>query len=452
LKLSLTRLLATAARLSDGRFTVLAACSIIATSAVVGTAYGSSIDPGLANALARLFADAGSPGASDTAASGQTPLPSIPAPPPSSPAAPRPAPAPANTVTTASQPPPASTTPPQTQTTPPPAPPPTTPPLPTTPVKHVFLISLASPGYDAAFGDEANGVAAEMPYLADKLRPKGELLTDYSLLEPTDLANYIAMTSGQPPNPDTKAGCPKYSEFKGGTAPNSKGIVPGTGCVYPNTALTVGDQLTAGGYTWSAYIEGMGDANGPGNCIHPDSGAPDQTIANSPDGLYTDRHNPWVYYHSLLDLGSCFNDDVPGDQLATDLKKEATTPNLSFISPGLCNSGAADPCPDGSPGGAATEDAYLAALVPEIMKSPAYRKDGMIIITFGERGPAATSKGAVGTLVVSQFVAPGGTLVEPYDPYSLAASLEDFFGLTHLAMADDPTTSSFATSVLGAGD
>ena len=111
-----------------------------------------------------------------------------------------------------------------------------------------------------------------------------------------------------------------------------------------------------------------------------------------------------------------------------------------------------DPCPDGSAGGAATEDAYLAEIVPQIMESAAYRKDGMLIVTFGEPGPADTSKGPVGLLVVSKFVAPGGALVEPYDPYSLLASVEDFFGLTHLAMANASGTSSFATSVLGAGD
>jgi hypothetical protein len=444
----LGRLLGAAARASDGRLTLLAAVSIIATSAVIGTAYGSSsLDPALAQALARLFAGGGGADATTTASTpGSSPFASIPPAPPSS-GSPAPAPAqtaPTRTVTTVTKAPPPTTTTTPTQTTPPPSTTTTTP-APTTPVKHVFVISLASPGYDAAFGAEP-----QMPYLSGTLRPKGELLSDYSLLTQTDLPNYIAMISGQPPNRDTKAGCPKFVELKG--APDSSGIVHGNGCVYTNEALTLPDQMVVGGYFWRAYVEGMGDANGAGNCIHPDSGASDQTEENSPGGLYTDRHNPFVYFHSLLDLGGCFSNDMPMDQLGADLKKTTSTANLSFISPDLCNSGATDPCPDGSAGGAAAEDAFLKQWVPQILKSPAYKNDGLLIVTFGENGPSNASDNAVGTLVVSKFVTPGGTLVEPYGPYSLLASIEDFFGLGHLAMANDSSTSSFAQSVLGGGD
>ena len=48
-------------------------------------------------------------------------------------------------------------------------------------VKHVFVITLNSPGYDNAFGAQS-----EMPYLANTLRPQGELLSNYSLLTDGD--------------------------------------------------------------------------------------------------------------------------------------------------------------------------------------------------------------------------------------------------------------------------
>ena len=32
----------------------------------------------------------------------------------------------------------------------------------------------------------------------------------------------------------------------------------GNGCVYPKKTQTVADQLTQAGYTWKAYIDGMG--------------------------------------------------------------------------------------------------------------------------------------------------------------------------------------------------
>src|SRR5205823_982613 len=129
-----------------------------------------------------------------------------------------------------------------------------------------------------------------------------------------------------------------------------------------------------------------------------------------------------------------------------------STANLSFISPNLCNAGAVTPCPDGSAGGAAAEDAFLTEWVPQILKAPAYKKDGLLIVTFGENGPSDASNEPVGTLVLSKFVTPGGTLVEPYGPYSLLASIEDLLGLGHLAMANASSTSSFAQSVLGGGD
>ena len=45
-------------------------------------------------------------------------------------------------------------------------------------VKHVFVIALDSPGFNNAFGAQS-----EMPYLANTLRPQGELLSNYTLLD-----------------------------------------------------------------------------------------------------------------------------------------------------------------------------------------------------------------------------------------------------------------------------
>ena len=49
------------------------------------------------------------------------------------------------------------------------------------------------------------------------------------------------------------------------------------------------------------------------------------------------RQNPFVYFHSLLDLGDCSANDLPIDQLTADLRKAEKTPNFSFIAPTLCN-------------------------------------------------------------------------------------------------------------------
>src|SRR5215203_94385 len=75
------------------------------------------------------------------------------------------------------------------------------------PVKHVFLISLASPGYEGAFG-----TGSQMPYLSGQLRPQGTLLSNYSLLDTAPLPNGFATVSGQPPTAAAKAGCPDVEE------------------------------------------------------------------------------------------------------------------------------------------------------------------------------------------------------------------------------------------------
>ena len=107
------------------------------------------------------------------------------------------------------------------------APPPSGPVLP--PVKHVFLIALAEHGYEAAFG--ANSQA---PYLAKTLTSKGELLANYYAVAQGELANEIALVSGQGPNPDVAANCTTFSDMLPGTL-GDQGQAAGNGCVSPTT-------------------------------------------------------------------------------------------------------------------------------------------------------------------------------------------------------------------------
>src|SRR5207247_6331314 len=82
----------------------------------------------------------------------------------------------------------------------------------------------------------------------------------------------------------------------------------------------------------------------------------------------------------------CVGNDVPLTDLARDLQSIRTTPNFSFVMPGLFSDGH-----DGDR--TANEDPWLRQYVPMIMSSPAYRQDGMILIIFDE---AATVLGASG--------------------------------------------------------
>ncbi|MGO9753008.1 MAG: hypothetical protein ACLP22_16170 [Solirubrobacteraceae bacterium] len=193
-------------------------------------------------------------------------------------------------------------------------------------VDHVFLIALSTRSYATVFG-----ARSAAPYLRS-LEPKGALLSGYESLDGSELPDYIAMVSGQGPNPDTHAGCPTYSEFAEGTAARANGLVDGAGCVYPETALTIGDQVTASGHVWKAYIADMGSTP----CVHPNSGAADDVGLPGTQPGYDTRHNPFIFFHSLLDLGDCENDDVDLGQLSHDLAKRSRTATFSFIAPGGC--------------------------------------------------------------------------------------------------------------------
>jgi phosphatidylinositol-3-phosphatase len=437
---SLDAAVAAAASLTGKRFGLLVASSLVATSAIVVSAMtGTGNGGALAALLGRSLAAGGAPASTPVAEN----------PPPGGGGGDSPSAAPATGSTPPSSVPPASPpTSPAPESAPSSGPPPAAPSLPEAGrIKHVFVISLTSPGYDAAFGE-----SAQMPYLATQLRPKGELLSGYALLDDASLPNGIAMTSGQPPNPSTEANCPTYAEFPSTAKVDSEGVVAGSGCVYPVETLTIADQLASGRFSWRAYVEGMVDESGKAaNCVHPD---PDAAEAPLP-GAYASTQNPFVHFHSLLDLGDCATNDVPLEQLPSDLKKAEKTANYSYIAPTPCDAGAGGQCPSGTTEGAAAADAFLAKWVPQILAAPAYKEDGLLIVTFGAANPVADGTAAgddplhTGTLLVSRFLSSGSTDATPLDPYGLLRTTEDLFGLDPLGLANRTKTKSLAPTLLG---
>ena len=319
-------------------------------------------------------------------------------------------------------------------------------------VHHVFVITLENKGFNTTFGP---GSAA--PFLATTLTGQGAFLRQYYGIGHNSLDNYIAEVSGQAPDPSTQADCTTYTDFTPGT-PAADGQVTGNGCVYPAAVATLGNQLTTAGLTWKGYMEDMGNdpARESATCAHPTIGSPDVTQSATPTDMYAARHDPFVYFHSIIDTQAyCDAHVVALTGFTNDLKSTATTPNLSFVTPNLCDDGHDSPCADGRPGGLASADTFLKTIVPEITASPAYQKDGMLVITFDEAdtadstaccneqsGPNVTSPGGggpgggrVGAVVLSPFVAPGTVSDTPYNHYSLLRSIEDIFGVGHLGYA-----------------
>ena len=354
------------------------------------------------------------------------------------------------------------------------------------PIRHVFVIVLENEGYSATFGP-----SSKAPYLGHELAAKGVLLSQYFGTAHFSLGNYIAMISGQAGTQETRDDCERFADFvlEGVT---SNDIAIGHGCVYPQRVKTLADQLTAKGLSWRAYMEDMGNdpARETATCGHPPIDAQDPTqSAEAPSAAvpagdqYAVRHNPFVYFHSIIDSPTCRRNVVNLAQLARDLARPRRVANFSFISPNLCHDGHDEPCKSGEPGGLASADAFLRVWVPRILASAAYREDGILLITFDEGDTPSVPDGKggyridamgesccgqqpgpnlgpfpqhqqdgeytetfasfggdrTGAVLLSPFLRAGTVSNTPFNHYSLLKTLEDVFAVGgHLGYAGEP--------------
>jgi phosphatidylinositol-3-phosphatase len=375
--------------------------------------------------------------------------------------------------------------------------------LPSGKINHIIVIEFENEGYQTTFGP--GSVAT---YLNGTLRPEGELLQNYYAIGHNSLDNYIAQVSGQSPTEDTQADCADhgfaYATVEPGTPDPSQvlnpGQVDGEGCVYPSAVQTIAGQLDAR-YppnpkthvaSWRGYDQDMGDTpsrdggvadpTGGTDCAHPALGATDTAEVATAADQYTTRHNPFVWFHSIIDnLAECdanvvplgtlspSGQPLPSGHLAVDLSREKSTPRFAFITPNLCSDGHDDPCAGtnstgGRAGGLTGADQFLQAWMPLILDSPAYKHgDLLVVITFDEAdvdrsdpsyaaaccnevtGPnthapgnaglatdTAPGGGQIGALLLnSKYVVPGSTdTAASYNHYSALRSYEDLLGLT----------------------
>jgi len=378
----------------------------------------------------------------------------------------------------------------------------------------VFLIVLENKSYTDTFV-----TSTQDPYLQKTLPQQGALLTRYYGTGHSSLDNYISMISGQASTVATEVDCPELTDFALKEIARD-GQAVGTGCVYPTKIKTLADQLESAGLTWKAYMEDMGNdsARESAACGHPALNTRDHThAAEAPrEGLptgdqYAVRHNPFMYFHSIIDdQASCARHVVNLSVLTDDLRSVHTTPNFAFITPNLCNdghdgdgTGAGKACVDGKPGGLTSSDAFLQTWVPSILNSPAYKRNGLLIITFDESdssapqtttdpvtgkttntthaegehccgqliGPNVTRPvietfvvsptvtytvkiqgyggDRIGAVLLSPFIRPGTVSDTPYNHYSLLRSIEDIFGLSHLGYAAQSGLVGFGKDVFG---
>jgi flagellar motor protein MotB len=323
-------------------------------------------------------------------------------------------------------------------------------------VKHLFLIVLGENGYEETFGEKS-----QSQYLREELPAQGELLSNYFAVAKGELANEIAMVSGQGPTPETAANCSTYADVLPGTE-SSEGQIEGNGCVYSATTKYLPAQLAEKELTWRAYVD-KDEAS--------EEAPPSET--GQPAGCYATWRNPFAYFHATVDAGECGEGDPGLAQLAKDLAlKPEKFPAFAYISP----------TPPTATNPAATEE-ELKTIIPSIQSSFAYKDGGLIVITSAQApqegehadssacciapeypnlppeseapvtGPVRKTGGGgrVGAVLISPFVEAGTTSETYFNHYSLLATIEELFSLEKIGYAAEPAITGFDESIFNAG-
>lgn len=309
-------------------------------------------------------------------------------------------------------------------------------------IDHVLVIDLENENFAETFG-----ATSPARYLNAVLLQQGQLVTNYFATSHVSQGNYISQVSGQATNKSFNDDCldlttltrppllGRFNEVVPGTDA-ADGQVKGDGCVLPaptattHGARTIGNQLDQAdddhesadddGLTWRAYMGDMGldpvrdrgapDPLGGTTCAHPPLGGSDFTNSAAANDQYATRHNPFVYFHAVIDdqaycdrhvvpLGSVTADaanpanDTFRGHLAQDLADEDTTPAFLFVSPNLCDDGHDATCVGKNVegdrrGGLVALDLWLKHWMPMILGSEAYRDGKMlVVVTFDEANP-----------------------------------------------------------------
>jgi hypothetical protein len=233
----------------------------------------------------------------------------------------------------------------------------------------------------------------QAPYF-NELAARYGLATNYYATSHPSEPNYVAMVAG-----------------------STLGVV--SDGVYNLQAQSIFSQLQAIGRSWRVYAQD----DQPG-CFTGTSTAGGTDGPGAP-GLYARKHNPAISFTSVAGSPAQCRNIEP--LRAFDPSAGA----FEMIVPNLIN--------DMHDGTIAQGDAFLRALVPEIIGSTPFRAGGVLFITFDEGGSNAGSGGDTGghvaTLIVAADLTPGYRDRAYLDHWALLRTTEAILGVPCLASA-----------------
>lgn len=259
-------------------------------------------------------------------------------------------------------------------------------------IKHVIIIVLENAEYSSVIGNSG------APY-------ENGLAQDYALA-----SNYLAVAHPSEPN---------YIAMIAGSTLN----VTNDGAVSQNrrSATNIVDLFRAKGISWKAYEESM-----PTAC----------DINSSTDGLYTTKHNPFVYMTDITGNSTyCSSHVVNLTQFYADLAGDRL-PQYAFITPNVKH--------DGHDTGVAAADRWLSTFLPIIINSNSF-SSSVLFLTYDEGTTNTGGGGHIATIVIgpNSIVRPGFSTSVAYSHYSLLATIESIYGLGNLGRKDTNATAMY---------
>lgn len=293
------------------------------------------------------------------------------------------------------------------------------------PFDHVFVIFMENHGTNSIIGDP------NAPYI-NQLAQQNTLATNYFGVTHPSLPNYIAATSGN-------------NWYSNSDDPTQ---------VFNHTNIV--DELEAAHKTWKGYMESL-----------PSVGF---TGAQSTDGLYQSKHDPFVLYQDVLNNPSRLSHVVPLDQLSQDLASNRV-PNFAWITPNVCDDmhGGAANCPYSNDALLKQDgNAFVSHWVTAITHSKAWTGNSVIFLVWDENDytgnaaydgwlnadgccdspvlPAGTSLypaggvyggGEVPMIVIGTHVKHHFTTGVAYNHYSMLKTIEQAWHMPYMGMTAD---------------
>jgi acid phosphatase len=246
-----------------------------------------------------------------------------------------------------------------------------------------MVVMMENNSYDQVIGQ------ASQPYTNGLAQSYGLATNSYAFGHPS-LPNYLDLISGS-------------NQAVTDDNPPSSHSFPGV--------ATLADQLVGAGYKVKAYAEDL------------------PADPREDSGEYAVRHFPWVYFPGTR------MPIADASTLTADLNS-SDAPDFVWYTPNLIN--------DEHDGTVEDGDAFLRRFIPEVQATGWYKAGGRIIIEWDESdndnsGINGAGGGHIPTIVVSEALrATPRSYASPVDTTGVLASIEDVYGVNHLAGAANP--------------